>query len=138
MNTATFGLKKTYNFRTLSPVILGAEYKNMKVISILANTEAVKYSDISTLHTTIKNDTAYPISGLPSNVTDLTYILFQNASGDKVVMASEYIDPYSITEVVALNAVVTVNNITSADMSVIRTILAEAGYSNISMTTSNS
>ena len=124
-------LKHTYNFNTLAPAILGERYKLMKVKAILDANEAVKYADISTLHTTLKP----VITGLPEHVNDLTFVLFQNTDGEESIYAVEYLDTTTLEEVSAVNVRVEVMDITTADLNVIKTKLLELGYSNLKLTT---
>lgn len=126
-----FKLKHTYNFNTLAPSILGEKYTLMKVKAILDASEAVKYTDISTLHTTLKPI----ITGLPEHVNDLTFVLFQNSDGEESVYAMEYIDSTTLEEVTAVNVRVEVMDITTSDLNIIKTKLLELGYANITLTT---
>ena len=79
-------LGKTYNFKTLSPVILGSEYKNQKVIGIFNSTEAMKYGDIQTTYALVSKQ----ISTLPK-INDLTFVLFESLDQDKTILALEYL-----------------------------------------------
>lgn len=119
-----FSIKKIYNFDTLAPTILNNHYKNMKVIGIVDSTEAVKYADILTLHNKISNI----IPSIPKNVKDLTYILFENTDGKHVLMAYEYIELSSITEVKSINIVIKISNALTSDVAIIRKALTELGY----------
>lgn len=119
-----FSIKKIYNFDTLAPTILNNHYKNMKVIGIVDSTEAVKYADILTLHNKISSI----IPSIPKNVKDLTYILFENTDGKHVLMAYEYIELSSITEVKSINIVIKISNALTSDVAIIRKALTELGY----------
>lgn len=127
----TFELKKSYNFSTLAPTLLGNQYKNMKVKAILTSGNALIYKDIATLHQQVKSS----IAGLPDSITDLTYILFENTNNEEMVLALEYIDSGSITEVSSLNIRIEIGDCTVEDISVLRTRLQELGYTNFKITT---
>ena len=116
-------LGKTYNFKTLAPVLLGSEYKNQKVIGIINSTEAMKYSDIQTTYSLVSKE----ISNLPK-VNELTFLLFESLDKDKTVMALEYIDTNSIVLITTFNLVITLNNANNEDTTIITNHLKELGY----------
>lgn len=118
-------LGKTYNFKTLSPVILGSEYKNQKVIGIFNSTEAMKYGDIQTTYALVSKE----ISTLPK-INDLTFILFESLDQDKTILALEYLDVNTIVEVTTFNLNIVINNASTEDTSIITNMLKELGYTN--------
>lgn len=126
----SFELKKSYNFTTLAPTLLGNQYDNMKVKAILTSANALIYKDIATLHRQVKSS----ISGLPDSITDLTYILFENTDGEEMVLALEYINTDSITEVNSLNIRIELTNCTVDDIGVLKTRLSELGYAGYKIT----
>ena len=46
-----FKLKKTYSFATNLPSLLNLQYHQQKVKGILTHDQAVRYTDITSLHT---------------------------------------------------------------------------------------
>jgi len=124
-------INKVYNFSTLAPAVLGSDFKDMKVIAILTAKEAVKYRDIQTLHNTLKPI----ITALPTSVNDCSYVLFENIDNEKVLLALEYIDMFSIQEVVSTNIRVEIYNTNTDDVSIIRNRFIELGYANVKVTT---
>lgn len=126
----TFSLKKTYNFSTLAPTLLGDSYANMKVKGILTSENAIKYGDVVSRHETVKS----VIKNLPDNVSDLTYILFESLNKENVIMPIEYIQTDSIEEVDAINLRIDIPNTTLDDMGILKTRLQELGYTNFSIT----
>ena len=121
-------LGKTYNFKTLSPVILGSEYKNQKVIGIFNSTEAMKYGDIQTTYALVSKQ----ISTLPK-INDLTFVLFESLDQDKTILALEYLDVNTIVEVTTFNLNIIVNNASTEDTSIITNMLKELGYTNFTI-----
>ena len=121
-------LGKTYNFKTLSPVILGSEYKNQKVIGIFNSTEAMKYGDIQTTYALVSKQ----ISTLPK-INDLTFVLFESLDQDKTILALEYLDVNTIVEVTTFNLNIIVSNASTADTSIITNMLKELGYTNFTI-----
>jgi len=126
-----FEINKSYNFNTLAPTIIGNEYNNMRVKGIMDSTQAIKYRDVYTLH----NNLVGVITGLPTNITDIVFVLFENQDGTDVILGLQYIDQASIIEVTSINININVRNVSSADMGIIRTSLLELGYNDLSMGT---
>ena len=123
--------KKSYDFTTLAPAILGSNYKSMKVKGIMTSDEAVKYRDIQTLHTKLKA----VITALPNNVDDCTFILFETTNKDNLLIAYEYIDSQSILLVNTTNVRIELYDTGVSDLSVLRNRMLELGYTNINLTT---
>lgn len=116
-------LGKSYNFKTLSPVILGSEYKNQKVIGIFNSSEAMKYGDIQTTYSLVAKE----ITTLPK-INDLTFILFESLDQDKTILALEYLSINTIVEVTTFKLNIIINNANTEDTSIITNVLKELGY----------
>lgn len=112
----TLTINKHYNFSVYANSILGTAYKNTKLVSILDYTTALKFGNIELLHRQI-----YPY--LPPNTladhTKYTYYLFQY-NGKTIVIADVWILQNSIEETEGLNYTLTLNNITSTQLTIIR------------------
>jgi len=128
-----FSINKSYTFTTLAPAILGGVFNTVKVKSMMSATEAVKYRDIHTLHASVKS----LITGVPNSVNDLTYILFEanDANKTNTLLALEYIDPFTVTEVITTTIDVRVFNAQTTDVALIRAALLEVGIVDFSITT---
>lgn len=128
-----FKINKNYNFTTLSPEILGGSYIGMKVKMIMSAEEAVKFRDIHTLHQTLLT----VIDGLPEDINDCTFLLFEPAdnSKSKQVIASEYIDIFSISEVSTQNLRIEIFDVNTNTLGIIRTRLSELGIKNFKIST---
>lgn len=126
----TFELRKRYNFTTKAPAILGAEYRNVMVESIMTATEAVKYSDVLTLHEQIRT-----VLNLDLEVANCTYIKFRTLDGETVILALEYINSDSIVEVKTVNIRVDVLEANTDDILIIQERLKELGYSKFKIRT---
>ena len=125
-----FEIKKTYNFTTLVPSLLGGEYKNMQVVSLMTPDEAVKYQDILTLHEQVRTLIALDVSA-----NDCTYVKFKTLEGDTKIIALEYIEPDSIKEVTTVNIRIELQRATTEDISIITARLKELGYVDFDVTT---
>ena len=126
----TFELRKRYNFTTKAPAILGAEYRNVMVESIMTATEAVKYSDVLTLHEQIRT-----VLNLDLEVANCTYIKFRTLDGETVILALEYINSDSTVEVKTVNIRVDVLEANADDILIIQERLKELGYSKFKIRT---
>lgn len=122
-----FKLKKTYSFATKLPSLLNLQYNQQKVKGILTHDQAVRYTDITSLHTSAIG----LLPSLPANVTDLTYILFESVDKKQTVMAYEYIEESTIKEVTSVTLAVTIENIDTEDTSLIVGKLRELGYTQL-------
>lgn len=125
-----FEIKKTYNFTTLVPSLLGGEYKNMQVVSLMTPDEAVKYQDILTLHEQVRT-----LIALNMSANDCTYVKFKTLEGDTKIIALEYIEPDSIKEVTTVNIRIELQRATTEDISIITARLKELGYVDFTVNT---
>lgn len=125
-----FEIKKTYNFTTLVPSLLGGEYKNMQVVSLMTPDEAVKYQDILTLHEQVRT-----LIALNMSANECTYVKFKTLEGDTKIIALEYIEPDSIKEVTTVNIRIELQRATTEDISIITARLKELGYVDFTVNT---
>lgn len=123
-------LNRRYTFSTVAPTMLGAEYKNVKVKALLDSNEAIKHRDITTLHNNMKAI----VPTLPQ-LNDCTFVLFETTNNEKLLLALEYIDIYSIVEVATTNIRVDIPNSDSDTISLIRNRLLELGITNFNIYT---
>ena len=128
-----FKINKTYDFSTLSSVILGTNYKNMRVKAFYNAEVASRSMDIQTLH---KNMMAM-VPGLPDNVNDLTYIVFVNMEDKEITIPYEYINTTSIKETTVTNIQINVYQVNDTDAALLRKYLSELGYTNFTVTLTN-
>lgn len=128
----TFELNKSYdfNFKTELVTILGDKLKNMKVIGIMNDQQAVKVGDVATLHTQV-----LPLlTSLPINISDLTFIMFETLDKETAIYPIEYIEQSSITQVTTINLRIDINNASTTDLSLLQQTLNELGYVDYSIT----
>lgn len=121
----TLSINKHYNFSVYANSVLGTDYKNVKLVSILDYSTALKFENIVLMHRQV-----YPYlpPGTHNDETKYTYYLFKY--NDKhLVLADVWIIPTSIEETQGLNYTLKLNNITSTQMSIIRDQLRLLGIS---------
>lgn len=129
----SFDINKSYNITTLAPTLLGGSYTNLKVRAVFSAEEAVQHREIYSLHQSVMG----VVDSLPQKVSDCTYVLFEMNDENKttLVLANEYIDPYSIVEVNTVNIGIKIYDNTSENVALIRSTLKEIGMTNMEIYT---
>lgn len=121
-----FELKKTYTYNIkndLTP-LLGEKYTLMKVKAILTAEEAVKYEDVYTTHTQALGF----LKDLPSDIRELSFVLFEKTNKDTFILAYNYIDEATITQVDAMDIRIEIRQANTEDLDLLNNLLKEAGY----------
>lgn len=106
-------IRKVYNFRTLAPSVLGAEFKNAKLTGIVDYASAIKRDTVDQRFKSI-----YALLD-PAPVYDPTiynYYIFKTEQGQDVVLCEVWIDMTSVVEAVGESYRITVRNTDSATM----------------------
>lgn len=113
-----------YTFNTLAPGILQATVKNAKLKGILDYEIALKYDNVDTKFRQI-----YPVlpPGTVDNPESCTYYLFTAESGEKIVLADQWIDEGTVVNVEGINFQFTFMNKSLADMNKVRDLVNAAG-----------
>jgi hypothetical protein len=124
-------LNKVYTFNTLASSILGSQIKSAKLLAILDYSTAVKFANIDLLFRQI-----YPAlpANTPNNPLSCVYYLFDSQSGEKIVLADQWIDMLSVDVVEHINIQVNFTGASVADISRIRDALNSLGYMNYVIT----
>ena len=120
-----FQIGNTYNFNTRAPAVLGSLFKNATILGIVDYNTASTYINIDVMQRTI-----YPLlpQGTPDNPKKYTYLLIQAESGQKTVLAYQWIDENTIAEVSSATIIVTLPNVNATDAERIRDSLALLGF----------
>lgn len=118
---------KSYDFTMYATGVLGSGFKNSKVLGIMDYDSAKAIQDITPLHIQ-----AYPQlpNGTPRNAKDLLYVKIKTPMNEQRVIAMDWISstPVLVTTQVAR---VTISQISSSDVAIIRDLLTINGYPNI-------
>lgn len=127
MSNYPFELKKSYNFNNLPVSLLGASISNAKLLGIMDFEMAMKYDNVL-----LKYRQMFPAlpAGTPDQPEACTYYLFQSESGEKIVLADQWIDMTTVQVVQHVNIQVTFTEANLEDISQIRNLLNAAGYRN--------
>jgi len=123
-------LGKTYTFNTRAPAILGASIVNAKLIGSIDYDSALAYDNID-----LKYRTIYPLLpvGTPDKPTSSVYYRFLTQSGEKIVLADQWIDEATIELVDHINFKVTISQASISDMSRVRDAMLALGYTNFTI-----
>jgi len=121
-------INKMYNFNLYAPSVLGASYRNAKLIGILDYNSALKIKNIEQLHRQV-----YPYlpAGVINNPRNYTYYHFryeQSGSYRDLIIANPWFIEPSVTEVNSFNILISVNNVDLNDVEIIRNQLRLLGY----------
>jgi hypothetical protein len=121
-------INKMYNFSLYAPAVLGASYRNAKLIGILDYTSALKIKNVEQLHRQV-----YPYlpAGVVNNPKTYTYYHFKyEKSGNyyDLVIANPWFIESSVVEVTSINLSILVNNVSLNDIEIIRSQLRLLGY----------
>lgn len=105
-----------YNFSVYANSVLGAEYRNVKLVSVMNYQTAVKFSNVTLTH---KQVYPYLPEGTPQDLTKYTYYLFKNKEVD-LVLADVWIVESSIEIAQGMNYYLELKNISSSKMAMVR------------------
>jgi len=125
-----FTIKNTYSFNTLDASILDSRYESVEVVSTTTYEEAIKYRDIQTVH----NDMKSKVTNLPESVRDCSFVLFKTLTGERVLLANEWLDINSVVLKNLMSYNIRVDNAGVDDMNILRNRLLELGYTNFEIT----
>lgn len=125
MSQVNFEIGSSYTFNTVAPSILNSEFKNMVLKSIMSASEAVQYIDVYSIHSQIKQ---LPNLNIPTRASDLHYLKFLSPNGGYVYIAREYLT--SVQLVSNKQLVVTINNYTASDYTLIEETMRKLGFEN--------
>lgn len=117
-------VRSYYSFSTRAPGILGASFKNLKLISAMSFELANSYLNVQAYHVNI-----FPHlpSGTQENPETYQYFLFKNENNENVLLADVWIDETTVTEQGSQTLVVTLPRISNTDVERIKVIFKTMG-----------
>jgi hypothetical protein len=129
----TFEVGTTYSFDTLAPGILGASFKNVRLLGKNRYEVARVFGRIDQMHRQV-----YPElpPGIPDDPKEYLYLLFIDSQGAKILLGEPWIDASSVVTSGALTLTITVPNANSQDITTISRSLTLMGYQGFSVTSS--
>lgn len=119
--------KKSYNFETYAPSLLGTAFKNVEVVGVFPyETAIVLYGELAPLHAEIYSTGNLPI-GTPDDPRQYNYYRIKKADGSFVILGEPWIDQTSIVEVTSGTVTITIPKQTQTDLSRLRVALLQNG-----------
>ena len=120
-----FELNCKYNFNTLAPAILGADFKRATVLAIINYTIAATMININTNHVNI-----YPYLpvGTVNDPKSYQYIVIKTESGENTVLALPWINLSTVSKILSQDITITVSNVVNDDTIKIRDALIMLGF----------
>lgn len=117
-------VKNQYSFSTRAPGILGASYKNLKLVSIMTYDLANSLINVQAYHANV-----YPAlpQGTQDNPESYTYFLFKTEQNTNVVMADVWIDEQTLSEQGSQTLIIEIPNITNTEIFRVSNILNTMG-----------
>lgn len=127
MPNVALELNKTYTFNTLAPAILGTQLVNAKLLSMMDYSTAISYDNID-----LKFRKIFPAlpRGTPDQPESCVYYRFLSESGEKVILADQWIDLTTVEVIEHINFQVNFTNASMIDISRVRDALNALGYQN--------
>lgn len=126
----TLQINGVYNFETLAPAVLGAEFKNAKVLAIMSFSTASKETDIPALHFNVRPFLPNTVS---SDFTSYTYVQLVSETNAKTILALEWIRANSIVQVSRRTVKFSVDINDSADIPRILNAIIQNGFPTVSV-----
>lgn len=131
--TTSWQIGSTYSFDTFAPTLLGTNWQNVIVDSILSASGASQMGlDIQATSRQIAPSLP---AGTPKDPTKYQYVRFRMQSGTFQILAVPWIDDSTVVQVTAQNLQVLIGNIDpSQAQPLIRLALIQLGFNNLTFT----
>ena len=114
---------KYYTFRTIAPGVLGAEYNNVKLASVLDYTDALKKRNVIQIQAAV-----YPyITDTTVKIEDYSFYVFRGDSGEDIVLAGPWIDPSSVVETTTQNATIVITDTDNNSVNTLKSLMNALG-----------
>ena len=129
-DTPQFKNRAVYSFDVYPVAILGASFANVTVMGTIDEATAREKLATAEIHAQV-----YPFlpSGTPDDPTAYDYLRFKTLTGETVTIGIPWIKPESVVLVDAKTLDITVGQVKSEDVTIIRNLLVQAGYKNLAM-----
>lgn len=115
---------KVYSFDSVAPTVQGTNFKNLKVIGVVAFDIVLSFKDVVTENTAVR--AVEPT--VPADAKILTYYILEDVKKEKLVMADEWIVQSSIQEIGnSLNVDLQMRGIASGDITKLKNAIIAIG-----------
>lgn len=129
--TTPLQVKKSYNFTLYPASILGGEFRNVLVMSVMDFDTAMQLADVAALHTQV-----YPMlpQDVPDDPSQYNFVKVKTDVG-VTILGIPWIDAATIQEVTKQRLRVLIEDADVGDIDIIRAALSQNGFSKFSITT---
>lgn len=117
-----------FSFEVYPSSVIGNNFKNVQVLTLMDAATASQYADIFALHEAVR---PYLPVGTVNDPLKFTYARLRSSSGYTSVVAAEWINQSTIVEVLSSRVSIIVNNASPADPVKLRNLLISANYPDI-------
>lgn len=122
----TLSVNTYYNFSLYANAVLGVNYKNARLVSVMDYKTALRFSNIVLTH---KQVFPYLPDGTPSDQTKYTYYYFDSGNGKMVVLADVWLVSASVEVSSMRVTTIKLNNATTAEVNALRDQMRLLGLS---------
>lgn len=128
-----FELKKVYNFDVYPSTILGDDFRNVTILSIMDYESALQLADVAAIHVNV-----YPYlpTGLPDDPSQYDYVRIRTASGQSTILGISWINLDTVELVESRRMTIKIDGVGSSDIERVRLALVQNGYNNIEISIS--
>lgn len=120
-----FQIRGVYSFEVYPVAILGGDFKNVTILSIMDRETANREIDTQALHVNL-----YPYLPVstPNNPNGYDYIKIKTSTGQTTILGIAWINLETITLVESRVITVKIGNVSAADTARVRNALAQNGF----------
>lgn len=120
-----------YDLEFYGPAILGAGLKRGKLLAVTDYSMASMVSNVTTQHVALL---AYLPAGSSRDVSSLSFLIFETATGARVAYAYPWVVEGTIAVAQDKKVTAVIGGAGSDDLARIKDVLTLAGYQNVSLT----
>lgn len=119
--------KKTYDFETYAPNVLGTAFKRIEILGNFPYETAIAlFGELAPLHAEVFSTGNIPI-GTPDDPRQYNWYRIKKPDGSITVLGEPWIDQSTIVEVTSGTAIITCPNLTTSDLINLRDMFKQAG-----------
>lgn len=130
--TYNFMIGQTYSFQVYPSNLLGNDWNNVKVTSVMSYEDAMKEADVTSLHVQF-----FPYFGpetnTPNDPSSYLYIKVKTQNGATTILGVAWINTATVVAVTAQTITAVIANVTPQDVPKIQAALVANGYNNVSV-----
>lgn len=126
----SFELNSVYNFNTLAPAILGANFKRVTVLAIVNYAIATTMANIEVNH---RNIYPYLPVGTIDDPKTYQYLVIKTETGETTILALPWINLDTVNKLIGQDITIKINNVAPNDAAKIRDALIMLGFNDFNI-----